>query len=69
MIGTPATLGQLSKRFQHEDLFITDVVSKVEKAKLESVGGSKRWRVLLSNICKYMDKRFRSLQSPPVSCF
>ena len=34
MIGTPAILGQLSKRFQHEDLFITDVVSKVDKAKL-----------------------------------
>ena len=35
MIGTTTILGKLSKRFQHEDLFITDVVSKVEKGKLQ----------------------------------
>ena len=35
MIDVTAILGQLSKQFQYEDLFITDVVGKVEKAKLQ----------------------------------
>ena len=35
MIDITAILGQLSKQFQYKDLFITNVVSKVQKAKLQ----------------------------------
>lgn len=34
-IDITAILGQFSKQFQYEDLFITNVVSKVQKAKLQ----------------------------------
>ena len=109
MIDVTAILGQLSKQFQYEDLFITDVITKVEKAKLlledlkdggkcytsfcdnydtqsntikcgkngeqmvklqnPGVNMEECFHSLLSNICKYIDQRFQSLNSSPISCF
>ncbi|XP_015763634.1 PREDICTED: zinc finger protein 862-like [Acropora digitifera] len=35
MVDVTAILGRLSKQFQYEDLFITDIICKVDKAKLQ----------------------------------
>ena len=35
MIDVTAILGRLSKQFQYDDLFITDIICKIDKAKLQ----------------------------------